>query len=266
MSGSPGDRAPRWYLWEGGFLAVGRSRGVIPPHSHHAVQVSLAVEGSIRVAGQDAEWETCDGVIIRPNAIHSFDADGTLGAMLFVDPQSREGAWLTSSVMADITPVPAHRIAQCRAEIATFISAPLDALGVAELIQHCVRALSAGVPPSRRVDPRIAGVLASLRASETLRVSLEDAAATVFLSPGRFAHLFAEHVGLPFRRYLLWRKVTRAMMEIGNGRTLTEAAHAADFADGAHLTRTFKQTFGIPPSMMMYGEFFEVPAPFEPAG
>jgi len=46
-------------------------------------------------------------------------------------------------------------------------------------------------------------------------------------------------MGLPFSRYMLWRKLTRAMVAIGSEGTIAAAAHAADFADAAHLTRTF---------------------------
>jgi AraC-like DNA-binding protein len=94
-------------------------------------------------------------------------------------------------------------------------------------------------------------------------MSIDDAAALVFLSPSRFSHLFKQQVGLPFRRYILWRKLTRAMLVIGRGRTIATAAHAADFADAAHLTRTFYLMFGRPPSVMMRGEFFEISSPFE---
>ena len=93
-------------------------------------------------------------------------------------------------------------------------------------------------------------------------MSLESAAAAAFLSPSRFAHLFKQQLGLPFRRYLLWRKLTRAMLLIGREGTATAAAHAADFADAAHLTRTFSEMFGIPPSVMLRGQFFEIPSPF----
>ena len=93
-------------------------------------------------------------------------------------------------------------------------------------------------------------------------MSLDTAAGMAFLSPTRFAHLFKEQVGLPFSRYMLWRKLTRAMVAVASERTIAAAAHAADFADAAHLTRTFYQMVGMAPSALMRGEFIEIPSPF----
>ena len=125
-----------------------------------------------------------------------------------------------------------------------------------------MQALSPGPPPLRSLDPRVAKVLHSIQASDDLRVSLDTAARMAFLSPSRFAHLFKQQVGLPFSRYMLWRKMTRAMLAIGSERTIADAAHAADFADAAHLTRTFYQMVGMAPSVLMRGTFAEIPSPF----
>ena len=63
---------------------------------------------------------------------------------------------------------------------------------------------------------------------------------------------------------MLWRKVTRAMVAVASEGTIAAAAHAADFADAAHLTRTFYQMFGMAPSALMRGDFIEIPSPFSP--
>jgi len=55
-----------------------------------------------------------------------------------------------------------------------------------------------------------------------------------------------EQTGLSFRSYLLWLRITKALGIISEGRTLTEAAHVAGFADSAHFSRTFRRMFGIP--------------------
>ena len=256
------ERPPRWYLWEGGFLAIGQAGGEVPPHAHHAIQIFIAIEGAVAMRAAGGASREGRGIIVRADVDHSFHPQGATGAMLFVDPESPEGAWLQSALTEDITLVPDARVDKCADALRTFWERPLEAMEVADLVRHCVRALCAGAPPTRRIDPRIATVLSAIRDSDDLRMSLEAAAALVHLSPGRFAHLFKDELGLPFRRYMLWRKLMRAMLAISREPTVAAAAHSADFADAAHLTRTCHQMFGIPPSVMMRGRFFRVPSPF----
>ncbi len=254
--------AVRWYVWDGGFFAMGRAHGVVPPHAHHAIQIVLALDGEIAVCDKNEHWQRGRGFIIGADVEHSYDSQDAFGAMLFVDPESTEGIWLGSSLQDEITPIPERRVLACLEELKHFRERPMESLDVGALIRHCVRALSSGAPPARRIDPRVTKVVRQIQQSDDLRLSLESAAASAFLSPGRFAHLFKQQLGLPYRRYLLWRKLTRAMLVIGREGTATAAAHAADFADAAHLTRTFSQMFGIPPSVMLRGQFFEIPSPF----
>jgi AraC family transcriptional regulator len=253
----------RWYLWDGGFLAVGKSNwGVIPPHSHHAIQIVVGIDGEMAIKGAAGAWRTGRGLIVRHDVEHSYDGKGALGAMIFVDPESYEGSWLQTALAENITVLPETRIRICAEVLKTFIERPFESMEIGALIRQCVRSLCPGAPPARRLDQRVTTVLAAIQASDDLRMSIDDAAALAFLSSSRFAHLFKQQVGLPFRRYMLWRKLTRAMVGIGKERTIAAAAHAADFADAAHLTRTFYQMFGIPPSAMMRGDFFQIASPF----
>ncbi len=253
---------PRWYLWEGGFLLIGRAQGVVPAHAHHAIQVVVALEGEVAIRGGDDPWRRCRGLIVRADAEHSFDCSGALGAMLFVDPESNEGAWLRSALVEDITVLPDARLSSSVAALRTLHERPFEALEVGTLIRQWVNALSPGAPPLRRLDPRVTAVLSGILASDDLRISLAAAAERVFLSPSRFAHLFKQQMGLPFSRYMLWRKLTRAMLLIGSEGTIAAAAHAADFADAAHLTRTFSEMVGMAPKALMRGELAQIPSPF----
>jgi len=253
---------PHWYLWEGGFLLIGRGQGVVPPHVHHAIQIVIAIEGILAVCGQDDQWREGPGIIVRSDVAHSFNAQGAWGAMLFVDPESNEGSWLGTTLAEEITMVPDVALVSCVSELRAFAKRASERMEIGALIRHCVHALTSGVPRKRRIDPRVTTVLDRIRASDELRISLESAAEMAFLSPSRFAHLFKHQMGLPFRRYVLWRKLTRAMVAIGSGQTIATAAHAADFADAAHLTRTFYQMFGIAPSALMRGQFAEIRSPF----
>ena len=242
---------------------LGRSEGVVPSHAHHAIQVVIALDGAPAVRAKDGQWRAGRGFVVMPNVPHAFGARGALCAMLFVDPESNEGAWLRASLQEDISFVSAARLADCTSEVQRLAERTLDSSEPGPLIRQCIHALCAGAPPARRRDSRISTSLRSITETENLRVSLDDIAATVFLSPSRYAHLFAQQLGLPFRRYILWRKLARSLVLIGRGESLTDAALAADFADAAHLTRTFNKMFGIAPSALMRGEFVEIQSPFD---
>jgi len=233
----------------------------VPSHAHHAIQIVIALDGCVAVCGKADGWRESRGLVVRPDAEHSFDCNGALGVMVFVDPESSEGAWLSASLRQDITIVPDTRLDSIVPELRTFAEQP-DDTDVPALIRGCVHGLRSGLAPTRRFDARLSKVLDAIRASDDLRMSLDKAADLACLSPTRFAHLFKDQVGLPFSRYMLWRKLTRAMVAVASERTLAAAAHAADFADAAHLTRTFYQMVGMAPSALMRGNFIEIASPF----
>lgn len=70
-------------------------------------------------------------------------------------------------------------------------------------------------------------------------------ARAVGLSDSRFRHVFAAAWGIPFRRYVLWRRLRLAVAALRDGANATAAAHAAGFADQAHFSRTLKTMFGV---------------------
>jgi len=72
----------------------------------------------------------------------------------------------------------------------------------------------------------------------------------VSLSESHIAHLFRRDVGIPVRQYRLWARMRRALDHVGRGRSLTEAAHAAGFADSAHFCRICRRMFGSAPSRL----------------
>ena len=253
---------PRWYLWEGGFVLTASAQGVVPSHAHHAIQIVIALDGNVAICGSSGEWHEARGIVVRPDAEHSFDCNGALGVMVFVDPESSEGAWLSTSLRQDITIVPEARLDSIVPELRTLAEQPDEFTDFAALVRRCIQGLRPGLAPARRLDARVTTVIDAIRASEDLRMSLDQAADKACLSSTRFAHLFKEQVGLPFSRYMLWRKLTRAMVAIASEDTIAAAAHAADFADAAHLTRTFYQMVGMAPSALMRGDFIEIPSPF----
>lgn len=69
------------------------------------------------------------------------------------------------------------------------------------------------------------------------------------LSPSRLRHLFTEQLGLSFRACVRWPRLQAGMRVVEAGGSLTDAAHAAGCADGAHATRVYREMFGLAPSV-----------------
>lgn len=260
---------PRWFIWEGGFLLIARATGLVPLHSHHALQIVVALEGEVNISPNSKDWQRCQGLIVRPDAPHAFNCNGALGAMLFVDPESNEGQWLQRSHPQDITIMTGASLDSAVEALRILNEAIAATTEVGAAIRYWVHSINTGAlntvaPQHSPLDGRLTTVLNAIHHLDDLHLSLESAAEKAFLSPSRFAHLFKEQLGLPFSRYMLWRKLTRAMNAIASTKTISDAAHAADFADSAHLTRTFSRMVGMTPSALMQGDFAQIPSPFSP--
>jgi AraC-like DNA-binding protein len=103
------------------------------------------------------------------------------------------------------------------------------------------------------MHPRLHPVLHHIRQHDLERsqISLVRLAEVAGLSPSRLMHVFTESLGMPLRRYLQRLRVQRAVDALAHGRSITEAAHIAGFADAPHLTRTLRRILGMTPREMM---------------
>ncbi|WP_158219842.1 AraC family transcriptional regulator [Ideonella sp. A 288] len=116
-----------------------------------------------------------------------------------------------------------------------------------------------GLRPHRPRDARIARVVREIERRPDAFGRLQDAAALACLSPSRFRARFDAELGLPFRRYRLWRRMATVMRTVAVGGTLTDAAHAAGFSSSAHLSSTFKRMFGLTASdLLAFGVTIDV--------
>jgi AraC-like DNA-binding protein len=98
------------------------------------------------------------------------------------------------------------------------------------------------------IDARVARVVRLMQDEGSGVSSAEETASAAGLSASHFQHLFTTEVGVPFRRYRGWQRLRAAIRSAAAGASLTDAAHAAGFADQAHFSRAFRAAFGAPPS------------------
>jgi len=238
----------RLIFWGGGSAWVGRAKAETGFHGHHAIQVTLALEGGdVRLRAEGGDWSAYPAAIVAANQLHAFEANGNLVALIFIEPESRAGRALRERYRQGIAPLAAEALAGAAGRLAALY---WQRAAVGELAE-CAREVAAqladpGLPPARVMDKRIEAAIGVLRQRLDGAVAMADIAAAVNLSPERFRHLFLQETGVRFRAYVLWLRMEVANAAHAAGSSLTEASHAGGFADSAHFSRTFKRMFGVP--------------------
>lgn len=237
--------------WNGGCLLIGSGKGVVAPHSHYAIQLALGAPTGLKIQfGRNGAWQDCAGALIPSRATHTIDVHGCQwSCVIFIEPDTAEGRALSSRLQGQLELLDADVMAVCarRLERAWRMQQSPDA--VRAVCRQLIEELSRTAPrePS---DPRILAAIEAIRSKLDGAVSLNEVAKAAHLSPSRFRHLFVEETGMPLRTYLLWRRLLYVWELLMQGATYSTAAHAAGFADSAHLSRTARTMFGVAPSML----------------
>lgn len=235
------DRAKRWEgrvrmgLGWGEFVGV---TGDNAPHRHYAVQVLLSERPQPLWTAVSDSQRVC-GAVIGPTLAHQLGSNGHPVHLLYVEPYSDAGRCLMAGLVDGLR-VLTPEVCEAARQAMTAGQSPL--LGLVELL-----APSTETVRSERIDHAIEAWIAALPPTLPERLTAAVCARQLGLSSSRFLHRFRAHTGLPLRPYLRWRRLLDALSLVMQGASLTEAAHAAGFADSAHFTRTFRRHFGLAP-------------------
>lgn len=240
----------QFLAWDGGCLFIGHHDRQLPVHAHQAMQLVVASEGSHRVRGGEQEpWASYSVAAIATRQPHGLDVtDSDYGAVIFVEPETLEGRSIAQRLadggITEVGSAPVREIA--RQMFDQWLLGRQDE--TVFYARTLVATLSADVAPGEVTDPRILGAIAYINQHLDRTLTLQEVASHACLSPSRFRHLFIEQTGMGLRPYVLWRRFLLVWDLIMKGGNLSEAAHAAGFADAAHLSRTSTRNFGFAPS------------------
>jgi AraC-like DNA-binding protein len=204
-----------------GRLWLGHDHGLIhgmsgrtAPHSHYAHQLILAPDRPVTVLIEDKPVTT-SRLLIASQIRHAIVEAPDPVFTVYAEPLRFDADTLRDALFDIEWSLPAldHAIGQCPRR-------PLN-------------------------DPRIERALANVDASLSSKVAASAVADSAHVSLSQLQRLFVSQIGLPVRRLVLWRRLRLAMAAILAGSAVTEAAHAAGFADSAHFSRSLKKLFGV---------------------
>lgn len=240
----------RVVFWEGGSLWLALLAGANNWHSHHAIQLCLPIDAEAQFQMEEhGDWHRYAGAIITPDVPHGFQAPGEVVANILFEPESAAGrSVLSQHPMVGLHGLPRAQVSRLVSPIAAAYFDGADDEHLIELAQQAVASISGVARQPAATDPRVLQAIAEIRKHIDEPILLPQLARRVGLSAGRLRHLFVAETGVSFRAFVLWERLNKALALGFGGTSWTEAAHAANFADSAHLTRTCRRMFGLAPS------------------
>ncbi|MEO6917854.1 MAG: AraC family transcriptional regulator [Collimonas sp.] len=234
------------FLWRGCSLVIGP--GIDSRfHAHFATQLTWGLDAPFQARlAPDLPWITTRAAIFGSNQPHQIHCEASLLAHLFIELPQRSPA-AHSVLVADYDS--AAGFAAVRDGLVPARHGGLDLQQAGQLAQDWLACTTLHDRARPGFDHRISQALASIAAHPVQQpLSGAELAASVHLSASRFTHLFRQQTGLSLSRYLLWSRLMAAVDAVARGDNMTHAAHGAGFADLAHMSRTFRNTFGVVPS------------------
>jgi AraC-like DNA-binding protein len=204
-------------------------------HSHLAHQITFSVN--------DEQFQVeIDGEIIEDN-------------VLFI-PSGKPHRFLESnskylSILMDNESL--FEIGELKRKIEKLDAFPRDLKDVKSFIK------SLGVNNHKNIDSRVVKIKEMIDHTECLeKIRLNEISKEISLSESRTLHLFKEQVGVPFRKYILWKKLKRAISLFANtkDKKVTDIALEAGFSDSAHLSKIIKSSFGLSPTEILKNSQF----------
>ena len=221
-------------------------------HSHYPAEIYTGLNNNFKI-NFGYGWIKCRAVLIDSNIPHRVDGNGGLTALLLISPILFKIYKLQKSRFNNL----GYYILNNNAALS--IIEKMNRFGKSICTFEDVKNLTDEIfallfnldSMDKNIDLRIKTALNILEDIPEKRMSSQELARSIHLSESRLAHLFKDNTGVPIRKYLLWAKLRQASKLMLEGESFTTAAHESGFSDSAHLSRTYRQTFGISPSSVL---------------
>ncbi|CAG8869244.1 HTH-type transcriptional activator RhaR [Pseudomonas fluorescens] len=234
------------------------------PHVHDGYVIGMIMAGAQRYRYRGAEHLAGSGtlVLINPDELHTGHKgteDGWLYRAFYPDSGQ------ITSLLAELE-LPTHHLPAFGAtlyrdqdlvngfcQLHRLLESPATALQQQTVWRELVLSLlqrHAAVPDADKPGKEHRAVSLAkelLLAQLAAPPSLEALAAAVNLSPFHFARVFRRATGMPPHTWLMQQRIARARALLQSGCLPLEVAMQLGFADQSHLSRQFKQVYGVGP-------------------
>jgi AraC-like DNA-binding protein len=228
-----------------GRLVVAGAFSDLALHHHPAVQVTVGRRGPITVTDASGQRDECRVVVVGSGVRHAVRSDLRSAALtLYLGLQTRQGAALNTlshnrgrGVWIVDTKALGEATAAALAEHGAH--AAVDFL-VGELCGTTDR-------HPRSVHPQLRQAIEVVSSRVPSHVDVASVADAVALSPDYLGRLCKRQTGVSMSATIRWARLVTAMGHLLEGRSVTDAAHLAGFADGSHANKVCWEMTGSAP-------------------
>ncbi len=213
--------------------------GDTEPHRHHAIQIVVTLDDYFEIQIETIRLKA-KMIILNSDVEHQFFSHGKINLMLYVEPESDFGIAIQNKIGNP------YQIFEDAAEVLSLIDrlTGLSELSITQ-VRHCLLLYLQIDEVVAASSERIKKVLDFIEATPNKKISVPKLAQSIELSESRLQHIFKEQIGISMKRFMLWKRMLDGINFVTRGSDLSTAAYDAGFSDAAHMSRTFKEMFGI---------------------
>jgi len=216
------------------------------PHKHYAIQLSISLGSDIIIFNGSKKLYHHKSYLIKSNVSHRMTCKEEQLLLLFY-PTSTTGHFLKEFSKDNISEFKHPIVEKLKQNSLNYINGITSfENAVTEISDSLKKFICECEEQNHFDDERIIKALKYLDENVERVIPLKEMAEKCYLSESRFLHLFKEKTGITYRKVQQWNKVSQSFSMIKK-QSLTETAHQFGFADSAHYTKVFKDTFGFNP-------------------
>jgi AraC-like DNA-binding protein len=234
-----------------GLLIAGGGLSDLALHHHPAVQVTVGGQGPLTVTQGGDAHDVCRVVVVASGARHAVRSDSNSGALtLYFGLHAPQGVAL-NTLARDLGQQRGIWIVDDGTELAKATVSSLVTRGpqaAAEFIvdELCGTDDRSGGPRPVHPQLRQAMEIVSSRVPDH-HLNVASIAEAVALSPDYLGRLCKQQTGVSLSAAIRWERLVSAVGHLLDGRSVTDAAHLAGFADGSHANKVCWEMTGAAP-------------------
>jgi AraC-like DNA-binding protein len=243
-----------FYFWKNNGLLIGYKTIYKNVHQHPNLQLFISLNQDQPLLLCNGYWKNYNSVIVDFDVLHQFDSQKHFHAILFIDPLSESGRKVRKSQFqnSNIQSINFDVISDYIDDLKKFTDTTFGKERFHNTFDKIVQALICKNQPDEPYDERIESSLKILLYNTRSYLSVNDLAKSVEIPEVKYRHLFREQTGVSIRRYLLWQRTIKALIDLKAGKLNLNTIHeGSTFYDPEHFKQTFEGMFGIIPNQIL---------------